>query len=81
MLVLTRRRGETTLLDFSGMTDAELLSLRTTGPVKISVTEIRSDKVRLGFEAPEAVKVHRQELAAKSNPTTRPTSAAPAGLL
>ena len=31
MLVLTRRRAENTFLDFSAMTDAELLALRT-GP-------------------------------------------------
>lgn len=30
--------------------------------VKITVVEIRGDKVRLGIEAPRAVSVHREEI-------------------
>ena len=30
--------------------------------VKITVVEIRGDKVRLGIEAPECIAVHRQEV-------------------
>jgi sRNA-binding carbon storage regulator CsrA len=62
MLVLTRRRAEVTLLDFSQMTDAELLSLRTACAIKIVVIEVRGDKVRLGFDAPNAVQIKRQEI-------------------
>ena len=63
MLVLTRRREQIIYLDFSSMTDAELLALRTTAPpISVSVTELRADKVRLGFDAPPSVKVYRKEI-------------------
>ena len=62
MLVLTRRKDEITFLDFSGMTDADLLALRTTGPIRMTVVEIRGDKVRLGFNAPSVVKIDREEV-------------------
>ncbi len=68
MLVLTRRKDESTFFDFSAMTDAELLSLRTTGPIRMTVVEIRGDKVRLGFDAPNPVQVHRKEIYEKKNP-------------
>jgi carbon storage regulator CsrA len=61
MLVLTRRRNESTYFDFSAMTDLELLALRT-APIKVQVVEVRGDKVRLGFDAPEVVIVKREEL-------------------
>jgi sRNA-binding carbon storage regulator CsrA len=62
MLVLTRRPSETIFLNFSKMTDAELLALRTLEPIRVTVVEIRGDKVRLGFNAPDSVKVNRSEI-------------------
>jgi sRNA-binding carbon storage regulator CsrA len=62
MLVLTRRRKQIVYLDFSGMSDAELLSLRSAEPIAIEVDDIRGDRVRLAFDAPRPVGVHRQEV-------------------
>ena len=62
MLVLSRRRTEMVYLDFSRMTDAELLALRVAGPIRVVVDDIRGDKVRLGINAPTEIPVHRQEV-------------------
>ncbi|MBL9085257.1 MAG: carbon storage regulator [Planctomycetales bacterium] len=47
MLVLTRKVGE---------------RIRVGESIDVVVTEIRGDKVRLGFEAPPEVKILREEL-------------------
>ncbi len=47
MLVLTRKRGESIVIDDN---------------VIVTVIEIRGDKVRLGVEAPKEVPVHRREV-------------------
>jgi carbon storage regulator len=47
MLVLSRHRNESVMVGNN---------------VKITVVDIRGDKVRLGFEAPPDVHVHRQEV-------------------
>ncbi len=47
MLVLSRKKSEVIMID---------------DDVKIVVVEIRGDKVRLGIEAPQGRKVHRQEV-------------------
>ena len=47
MLVLSRTRGESIVID---------------GNVKVTIVDIRGDKVRLGIEAPKNVPVHRQEV-------------------
>ena len=48
MLVLSRKRNETIVID--------------DGRIKIHVVEIRGDKVRLGIEAPREMPVHRGEV-------------------
>jgi len=50
MLVLSRKKNESIVIG--------------SGPnaVKLVVVEIRGDKVRLGFEAPKEVFIHRQEV-------------------
>ena len=48
MLVLTRKHSEQVIIG-----DASIV---------VTVLEIRGDKVRLGFEAPRAVEVHRREV-------------------
>ncbi len=47
MLVLTRRRNEQIVICDN---------------IVITVVDIRGDKVRLGFEAPDEVPIHRQEV-------------------
>ena len=46
MLILSRRKNERVVIG---------------DDIVVTVTEIRGDKVRLGFEAPEEVPVHREE--------------------
>ena len=62
MLVLSRHRDESIIIADN---------------IKITIVDIRGDKVRLGIEAPQSVPVHRQEvyekiaaerIAAASNP-------------
>ena len=47
MLVLSRKKDE---------------SIRIGSDIVITIIEIRGDKVRLGFSAPENVSIHRQEV-------------------
>ncbi len=47
MLVLTRKKNE---------------SIVISDVIKVTVVEIRGDKVRLGIEAPREIEVHRQEV-------------------
>ena len=48
MLVLTRKRDETILIGDN---------------IRVTVTDIRGDKVRIGIEAPENINIVREELA------------------
>ena len=47
MLVLTRKKNESIVISDN---------------IKVTVVEIRGDKVRLGIEAPREIEVHRQEV-------------------
>lgn len=47
MLVLSRQRDETIMIG-----DA----------IRVTIVEVRGDKVRIGIEAPKDVSVHRQEV-------------------
>ncbi len=47
MLVLSRKKGETIVIG---------------GTVKITVVDVRGDKVRIGIEAPHDISVYRQEV-------------------
>ena len=47
MLVLSRKLNESIIID---------------DQIKITVVEIRGDKIRLGIEAPKDVSVHRREV-------------------
>ena len=51
MLVLSRKVGESIVID---------------GHIKVTVVEIRGDKIRLGIEAPRDIAVWREEIAATS---------------
>ena len=59
MLVLTRKVGDSVILDTSD------------GPVEVLVVAVRGNAVRLGFEAPDSVRIHRAELGDRdlSNPS------------
>lgn len=52
MLVLSRKDSETVVID---------------NKITVVVVEIRGDKVRLGFDAPQNVSVHRGEVQAAIN--------------
>lgn len=52
MLVFTRRIGEEIVID---------------GNIRVTVTEIRGDKVRIGITAPEFVRVDREEVHKRRN--------------
>ena len=47
MLVLTRKKNESIVINDT---------------IRVTVVEIRGDKVRLGIEAPREIEVHRQEV-------------------
>ncbi len=47
MLVLSRHKNETIIINDN---------------IKITIVEIRGDKVRLGIEAPKEIPVHRKEV-------------------
>ncbi|MBW3542526.1 MAG: carbon storage regulator CsrA [Planctomycetes bacterium] len=47
MLVLSRKKNESIIIDEG---------------IRITIVEIRGDKVRLGIEAPREVPVHRSEI-------------------
>lgn len=50
MLVLSRHRDEEVFIDFGGVR------------VVVKIIDVRGDKVRLGFDAPQDVRVMRREL-------------------
>jgi len=52
MLVLTRREGETLVID---------------GDIKVTVLSIKGNQVRIGIDAPKEVPIHRQELLNSDN--------------
>ena len=47
MLVLSRKKNESIVIN---------------DDIKVTIVEIRGDKVRIGVEAPASVSVHRQEV-------------------
>lgn len=50
MLVLARRIGEKVILTIDKTR------------IVLTVVEVRGDKARIGFEAPQTVKIHREEV-------------------
>lgn len=63
MLVLTRKPGERVLIG---------------DKVEVVVVEIRGDRVKLGFVAPQEVPIHREEVLARMEPW-RGADVVPAG--
>ena len=54
MLILTRRTGESVIID---------------GDIKIRILGVKDNQVKIGFEAPEEVNIVREELLEKDNST------------
>ncbi len=52
MLVLSRHENETIVID---------------GRIKVTIVEIRGDRIKLGIEAPKEVGVWREELVVRSS--------------
>jgi carbon storage regulator len=50
MLVLTRREGDTVILETSD------------GPIEVSIAGINGSQIRVGFKAPKSVKIVRGEI-------------------
>ncbi len=63
MLVLTRKIGEEIIID---------------GRIRITVTQIRGDKVRIGITAPPEVRVDRQEIHERRREFAEPETMIPA---
>lgn len=56
MLVLSRKVGESIVID------PRLCEVDELGQIRITLVDIRGDKVRIGIEAPKEIPVHRQEV-------------------
>jgi carbon storage regulator len=56
MLVLSRKRNERIIIEHAGVS------------MTVTVVEVRGDKVGLGFEAPPAAIIKREELLARPLP-------------
>lgn len=66
MLILTRKEGESIILD---------------GRIEIKITEISGSQVRIGIDAPSDVKVYRQELYATIQENQTAAQTAPTDLV
>lgn len=66
MLILTRKRGESIIID---------------GRIEIKVTDISDEKIKLGIEAPPDMKVYRKELYETLQENRSAASVAAAGIL
>jgi sRNA-binding carbon storage regulator CsrA len=64
MLVLTRKPGESLLLELTAdsVTNTVLHAFFEYGPIRIQVLEVRGMQVKIGIEAAPAVKILRAEL-------------------
>lgn len=70
MLVLSRRVGESVVID-AGSPNA----------VTITVLEVRGDVIRVGVDAPRSVSVHRAELIAELAGVNAEAASPPAGAI
>jgi len=64
MLVLSRKKGQRVVVG---------------NQVEVVVLEVRGDRVKLGFEAPPEVPIHREELHRKIADAARPVADVPCG--
>jgi len=64
MLILTRRPGESLRIEPDGLIPAEAdpFGWFAEGPIRIAVSAVHRDQVRIGIQAPPALKILRDEL-------------------
>jgi sRNA-binding carbon storage regulator CsrA len=64
MLILTRRLGEALRIEPDGLLppEADPFGWFAGGPIRVAVTGVRHGQVRLGIEAPPALRILRDEL-------------------
>ncbi len=64
MLILTRKPGESLLLELTAdpVANTVLHAFFENGPIRIRVMDVRGRQVKIGIEAAPAVKVLRAEL-------------------
>lgn len=65
MLVLTRKPEEKVLLGHKG---PNALWIPNHGKIIVTLVEIQGDRVRLGFEAPDWIRILREEIALSAPP-------------
>lgn len=56
MLILTRRKGQSLVID---------------GRIRVKIVEVRGDKIRIGIECPDDVTANREEIEDETNPEWR----------
>ena len=67
MLILTRRPGESLRIEPDGRVPAEAdpFGWFAEGPIRVAVSAVHRDQVRIGIKAPAALKILRDELPAR----------------
>lgn len=65
MLVLTRRSNQSVIIELAPDADPNLTigEVFSDGPLVVTVNAIKSDQVKLGIDAPAALRITRSELA------------------
>ena len=69
MLILTRRIGETLIIEPSSNVDLNMTlgELFAHGPLVVALLGTKGNQSRIGIDAPDALKVLRSELVGRSN--------------
>lgn len=64
MLILTRRFGDSIMIDLEPDTDPTMLatSLFAAGPIVVTTFGVRGNQIKIGVAANKAVRVLRQEI-------------------
>lgn len=62
MLILTRRIGESLIIDNPRDDDCTQLAMHAGGPITVTVLGVKGNQVRVGIAAPADVTILREEL-------------------
>ena len=75
MLILTRRPGESLRIEPDGRVPAEAdpFGWFAEGPIRVAVSAVHRDQVRIGIKAPAALRILRDELPTRSVEGVPPT--------
>ena len=70
MLILTRRPGESLRIEpeFGPSAEADPFGWFAEGPIRVAVNGVRGSQVRIGIQAPAALRILREELSARPKP-------------